>query len=141
MDDETISRIITEISDLRETHHTENPQPLSEKSLSSLQTLLNHSQPLDPLYDAVSPSHLIPPIDTAMDSSPPPHSLLDGEALSRMKEGRWLEWRESGILPLIQKYKVVHLNRSGARLAKNGQSLEIQKLRCRVNFSALRFTS
>ncbi|RHN64314.1 hypothetical protein MtrunA17_Chr4g0067781 [Medicago truncatula] len=76
MDDETISRIVTEISDLRETHHTENPQPLSEQSLSSLQTLLNHSQPLDPLYDAVSPSHLIPPIDTTMDSSPPPHSLL-----------------------------------------------------------------
>ena len=76
MDDETISRIVTEISDLRETHHTENPQPLSEQSLTSLQTLLNHSQPLDPLYDAVSPSHLIPPIATAMDSSPPPHSLL-----------------------------------------------------------------
>lgn len=45
------------------------------------------------------------------------------------------------ILPLIQKYKVVHLNRTDARLANNGQPLEIQKLRCRVNFSALRFTS
>lgn len=45
------------------------------------------------------------------------------------------------ILPLIQKYKVVHLNRTDARLANNGQPLEVQKLRCRVNFSALRFTS
>ncbi|KAK9278777.1 hypothetical protein L1049_028355 [Liquidambar formosana] len=45
------------------------------------------------------------------------------------------------ILPLIQKYKVVHLNRTDARLANNGQPIEIQKLRCRVNFSALRFTS
>uniref|UniRef100_A0A803P477 O-fucosyltransferase family protein n=1 Tax=Cannabis sativa TaxID=3483 RepID=A0A803P477_CANSA len=45
------------------------------------------------------------------------------------------------ILPLIQKYKVVHLNRTDARLANNGQPLEIQRLRCRVNFSALRFTS
>ena len=44
------------------------------------------------------------------------------------------------ILPLIQKYKVVHLNRTDSRLANNGQPLEIQKLRCRVNFSALRFT-
>lgn len=44
------------------------------------------------------------------------------------------------ILPLIQKYKVVHLNRTDARLANNGQPLEIQKLRCRVNFGALRFT-
>ncbi|KAI8007022.1 Rhamnogalacturonan I rhamnosyltransferase 1 [Camellia lanceoleosa] len=40
-----------------------------------------------------------------------------------------------------QKYKVVHLNRTDARLANNGQPLEIQKLRCRVNYSALRFTS
>ncbi|KAJ4822662.1 Rhamnogalacturonan I rhamnosyltransferase 1 [Turnera subulata] len=45
------------------------------------------------------------------------------------------------ILPLIQKYKVVHLNRTDARLANNHQPLEIQRLRCRVNFSALRFTS
>ncbi|GFZ12179.1 O-fucosyltransferase family protein [Actinidia rufa] len=45
------------------------------------------------------------------------------------------------ILPLIKKYKVVHLNRTDARLANNDQPLEIQKLRCRVNFRALRFTS
>ncbi|MFQ6632943.1 hypothetical protein Gotur_010622 [Gossypium turneri] len=44
------------------------------------------------------------------------------------------------ILPLIQKYKVIHLNRTDARLANNGQSLDVQKLRCRVNFNALRFT-
>ncbi|KAJ6759725.1 hypothetical protein OIU79_024729 [Salix purpurea] len=45
------------------------------------------------------------------------------------------------ILPLIQKYKVVHLNRTDARLANNHQPLGLQKLRCRVNFIALRFTS
>lgn len=45
------------------------------------------------------------------------------------------------ILPLIQKYKVLQFNRTDARLANNGQPLELQKLRCRVNFSALRFTS
>ncbi|CAI0556559.1 unnamed protein product [Linum tenue] len=45
------------------------------------------------------------------------------------------------ILPLIQKYKVLHLNRTDTRLANNNQPLEIQKLRCRVNFGALRFTS
>ncbi|KAK2448683.1 condensin-2 complex subunit D3 [Trifolium repens] len=74
--EETISRIVTEIEDLRENHHIDNPQPLSEQSLTDLQTLLKNSQSLDPLYDAVSPSHLIPPIATAMDSSPTPHSLL-----------------------------------------------------------------
>ena len=41
---------------------------------------------------------------------------------------------------MIRKYKVVHLNRTDARLANNGQPFEIQKLRCRVNFSALKFT-
>ncbi|XP_019053979.1 PREDICTED: uncharacterized protein At1g04910 isoform X2 [Nelumbo nucifera] len=45
------------------------------------------------------------------------------------------------ILPLIQKHKIIHLNRTDARLANNGLPVEIQKLRCRVNFSALRFTS
>ena len=41
----------------------------------------------------------------------------------------------------MKKYKVVDLNKTDARLANNGLPLEIQKLRCRVNFSALRFTS
>ncbi|KAG6779265.1 hypothetical protein POTOM_015638 [Populus tomentosa] len=45
------------------------------------------------------------------------------------------------ILPLLQKFKVVHLNKTDARLANNGLPLEIQKLRCRVNFNALKFTS
>ncbi|KAE9609663.1 putative GDP-fucose protein O-fucosyltransferase [Lupinus albus] len=51
-----------------------------------------------------------------------------------------MSYYQNQILPLIQKYKVVHLNRTDARLANNNQPLEIQKLRCRVNFSALRFT-
>ncbi|KAG6746864.1 hypothetical protein POTOM_049235 [Populus tomentosa] len=45
------------------------------------------------------------------------------------------------VLPLIRKYKVVHLNKTDARLANNHQPLELQKLRCRVNFIALRFTT
>ncbi|KAL2528656.1 O-fucosyltransferase family protein [Forsythia ovata] len=45
------------------------------------------------------------------------------------------------ILPLLKKHKVVHLNRTDARLANNGLPLEIQKLRCKVNFSSLRFTA
>ncbi|PAN07998.1 hypothetical protein PAHAL_1G378800 [Panicum hallii] len=44
------------------------------------------------------------------------------------------------ILPLIWKYKVLHLNRTDARLSNNGLPLEIQRLRCRVNYAALKFT-
>ncbi|CAI9113382.1 OLC1v1013974C1 [Oldenlandia corymbosa var. corymbosa] len=51
-----------------------------------------------------------------------------------------IPYYENQILPLIRKYKVLHLNRTDTRLANNGLSMDIQKLRCRVNFSALRFT-
>ncbi|KAK3409281.1 hypothetical protein EUGRSUZ_J01413 [Eucalyptus grandis] len=44
------------------------------------------------------------------------------------------------ILPLVRKHKVLHLTRTDTRLANNGLPLEIQKLRCRVNFNSLRFT-
>ncbi|KAG6398414.1 hypothetical protein SASPL_139874 [Salvia splendens] len=45
------------------------------------------------------------------------------------------------ILPLLKRHKVVRLNKTDARLANNGLPLEVQKLRCKVNFNALRFTA
>jgi len=44
------------------------------------------------------------------------------------------------ILPLFSKHKVVHFNKTDARLANNGISLDLQRLRCRVNFQPLKFT-
>ena len=44
------------------------------------------------------------------------------------------------ILPLFLKHKVVHLNKTDARLANNGFPVDIQKLRCKVNYQALKFT-
>ncbi|KAK4279998.1 hypothetical protein QN277_011684 [Acacia crassicarpa] len=51
-----------------------------------------------------------------------------------------ISYYEHQILPLLLKHKVVHLSRTDTRLANNRLPLEIQKLRCRVNFNALRFT-
>ncbi|XP_042488567.1 rhamnogalacturonan I rhamnosyltransferase 1-like [Macadamia integrifolia] len=44
------------------------------------------------------------------------------------------------ILPLFSKYKVIHFNKTDTRLANNGLPVNLQKIRCRVNFQALKFT-
>ena len=43
------------------------------------------------------------------------------------------------ILPRIQTHEVVHFQKTDARLANNGIPDEVQKLRCRVNYEALKF--
>ncbi|XP_059446833.1 rhamnogalacturonan I rhamnosyltransferase 1-like [Corylus avellana] len=44
------------------------------------------------------------------------------------------------VLPVIKKYGLLHFTKTDTRLANNGIPVEVQKLRCRVNYEALRFT-
>ncbi|KAK3039778.1 hypothetical protein RJ639_027091 [Escallonia herrerae] len=43
------------------------------------------------------------------------------------------------ILPQIQKYRLLHFQKTDARLANNDLSLDVQKFRCHVSYNALRF--
>ncbi|KAM4121329.1 hypothetical protein ACJW30_03G200000 [Castanea mollissima] len=45
------------------------------------------------------------------------------------------------ILPMIKRRGIMHFTKSDSRLANNGIAEEVQKLRCRVNYEALRFTT
>ncbi|XP_061370884.1 rhamnogalacturonan I rhamnosyltransferase 1-like [Gastrolobium bilobum] len=63
-------------------------------------------------------------------------STLEMPPISWSNEKYYLEQ----ILPLFAKHKVVHFNKTDARLANNGLPLDLQKLRCRVNYQALKFT-
>ena len=40
----------------------------------------------------------------------------------------------------MKKHKILHLNKTDTRLVNNELPVEVQKLRCRVNFNGLRFT-
>ncbi|KAH7365991.1 hypothetical protein KP509_18G058000 [Ceratopteris richardii] len=44
------------------------------------------------------------------------------------------------ILSLVRKHKVLHFSKTDTRLSNNGLPLTMQKLRCKVNFEALKFT-
>ncbi|GMJ04588.1 RG-I rhamnosyltransferase 1 [Hibiscus trionum] len=51
-----------------------------------------------------------------------------------------LEYYHQRVLPRIQKREILLFAQTDARLANNGLPRELQRLRCRVNYEALRFS-
>ncbi|KAL5123449.1 O-fucosyltransferase 34 [Glycine soja] len=72
---------------------------------------------------------------------PPQQKKVETESIYSMPPISWsnMTYYYDVILPRIKSYGIVHFTKSDARLANNGIPEEVQRLRCRVNYHALRF--
>ncbi|XP_031387304.1 rhamnogalacturonan I rhamnosyltransferase 1-like [Punica granatum] len=66
---------------------------------------------------------------------------VESESLFSMPPVSWsnMTYYYNTVLLRIQEHEVLHFTKTDARLANNGLSVEVQRLRCRANYKVLRF--